>query len=110
MAALWLQQEALSNIASKVLVNFLPRYLVQSAILRSGKDPRACAEGVARNLSRGKVKDIEAKSCYCCGGEGRVAFIVEAPSQDALLETLQEQLDVPIAAISEVQEVSSTAP
>lgn len=90
-------------------MNFLPRYLVQSAILRSGKDPRACAEGVAKNLSRGKVKDIEAKSCYCCGGEGRVAFIVEAPSQDALLETLQEQLDVPIAAISEVQEVNPTA-
>jgi hypothetical protein len=102
-----LQHEALSNNTKILLMNFLPRYLFQSAILRSGKDPKTCAEGVAKNLSRGKVKDIEAKSCYCCVGEGRVAFIVEAPSQDALLETLQEQLDVPIAAISEVQEVTS---
>ncbi|MGD6850986.1 MAG: hypothetical protein ACQCN6_02870 [Candidatus Bathyarchaeia archaeon] len=85
----------------------MPRYLVDSAILKSGKDPQACAEGAAKMLARGKFKDIEAKSCYCCGGEGRVAFIIEGPSQDAVLEVLQEQLDVPIASITEVEDVTA---
>ncbi len=85
----------------------MPRYLIDSAILRSGKDPKTCAEGAAKMLAKGKIKDIEAKSCYCCGPEGRVALIVEAPSRDAVLETLQEQLDIPIASITEVEEVTA---
>ena len=56
-------------------------------------------------LARGKIKDIEAISCYCCTNESRVAFIIEAPSQDAVLETLQEQLDIPIASIMEAEQV-----
>jgi hypothetical protein len=103
-----LQQEALSNNMLKYLQGiFMPRYLVNSAILRSGKDPKSCAEGAAKMLQHGKIKDVEAKSCYCCGQEGRVAFIIEAPSADAVLETLQEQLDIPIASITEVEEVTA---
>ncbi len=83
----------------------MPRYLVNSAILRSGKDPKSCAEGAAKMLARGKIKDIEAKSCYCCTNEARAAFIIEGPSQDAVLETVQEQLDIPVASIVEVEEV-----
>ena len=56
-------------------------------------------------LAGGKVKDVEAKSCYCCGPEGRVAFIIEAPSRDAVLETL-EKIDIPVASILEVEEVT----
>ena len=83
----------------------MARFLVNSAILRSGKDPRTCAEGAAKNLARGKVNDVEVKSCYCCSPEGRVAFIVEAASRDAVLETL-EKIDVPVASILEVEEVT----
>ena len=56
-------------------------------------------------LARGKIKDIEAKACYCCGSEGRVAFIVEAPSRDAVLETF-EKIDIPVASIVEAEEVT----
>lgn len=86
-------------------MNFLPRYLVNSAILQSGKNPKTCAEGAAKMLARGKIKAIEAISCYCCTNEARVAFVIEAPSQDAVLETLQEQLNIPVASIMEAEEV-----
>jgi hypothetical protein len=79
----------------------MPRYLVNSAILRSGTDPRACAEGAAKMLARGKIKDIEAISCYCCTGEQRVAFVIEGPSEQAVLEIVQQQLDIPVASIME---------
>ena len=85
----------------------MPRYLLNSAILRSGRDPRACAQGAAKMLARGKIKDIEAKSCFCCASEGRVAFVVDGPSQDAVLEVVQEQLDIPVASISEVEEIAA---
>ncbi len=85
----------------------MPRYLVNSHILRSGTDPRACAEGVAKNLARGKIKNVEAKSCYCCTDDKRVAFVVEGPDQNSVLEVLQQQLDVPIESIMEVQEVTA---
>ncbi len=83
----------------------MPEYLINSAILRSGKDPKACAEGAAKNLARGKIKGIEAKSCYCCGQDGRVAFLIEGPDEHTVLETIQEQLDIPVASIMEVEEV-----
>lgn len=58
-------------------------------------------------LARGKIKGIEAKTCYCCTNENRVAFIIEGPSQETILEVMQEQLNIPVASISEVQEVAS---
>jgi len=86
-------------------VKFLSRFLVNSAILNSDKNPQACAEGAAKMLSRGKVKDIEAISCYCCSNEARVAFLIEGPSEKAVLETLQEQLNIPVASIMKVEEI-----
>ena len=56
-------------------------------------------------LARGKIQSIEAKACYCYRSEGRVAFVIEAPSQDALLETF-EKIDLPIASITEAEEVT----
>jgi hypothetical protein len=56
-------------------------------------------------LQHGKIKDIEAKACYCCTDQNRVAFLIEGPSQNAVLETVQEQLDIPVASIMEAQEV-----
>jgi hypothetical protein len=87
-------------------VNFLPSYLINSAILQSGKDPKACAQGAAKMLAKGKIKGIEVKACYCCGTENRVAFLIEGPSEDAVLHVIQEQLDIPVASIMEAEEVS----
>ena len=80
------------------------KYLVESAILRSGKDPKTCAEGAAKLLTTGKVRDVEAKSCYCCGNEGRAVFVMEGVSRDAVLEAL-EKIDIPVASIMEIEEV-----
>ncbi len=85
----------------------MPSYIVNSAILRSGKDPKSCATGVAKMLTEGKIKDITVKSCYCCTDEKRVAFVVEGASQDAVLEVM-EKIDLPVASILEVQEVQPT--
>ncbi len=84
----------------------MPKYLVNSAILRSGQNPQSCAEGAAKMLARGKIKDIEAKACYCCRGENRVSFLIEGPSQDVVLEVVQEHLNIPVASITEVQEIT----
>ena len=84
----------------------MSRYLVNSHILRSGNDPRACAEGAAKMLARGKIKDIEAISCFCCTDEKKVAFLIEAPNEDAVLQTLQEQLDIPVESIMKVEQVA----
>ncbi len=81
----------------------MPNYIVNSAILR--KDPKACAEGAAKNLSSGKFKDVAARACYCCGSEGRVAFVIEGASRDAVLQAM-EKLDIPVASIMEAEEVN----
>ena len=57
-------------------------------------------------LAKGKIKDIEVKACYCCGAENRVAFLIEGPSEDAVLHVIQEQIDIPVASIMEAEEVS----
>jgi hypothetical protein len=80
--------------------------MVNSAILKSGKEPKACAQGAAKMLAKGKIKGIEMKACYCCETENRVAFLIEGPSEDAILRVVQEQLDVPVASIMEAEEVS----
>ncbi len=84
----------------------MPDYLVNSAILSSGKDPKTCANGAVKMLSKGKIKEIELKACYCCEAENRVSFIIEGPSEDAVLQVVQEQLDIPVASIMEAEEVS----
>ena len=83
----------------------MPDYLVNSAILRSGKDTKACAEGAAKMLAKGKIKGIEAKACYCCETENRVAFLIDGPSKEAVLQVMQ-QLDIPVASIMEAEQVS----
>ena len=84
----------------------MTNYLVNSAILKSGKNPKACAEGAVKMLSKGKIKNVELKACYCCETENRVSFIIEGPNEDAVLQVVQEQLDIPVASIMEAEEVS----
>ena len=80
--------------------------MVNSAILKSGKNPKACAQGAAKMLAKGKIKGIEMKACYCCETENRLAFLIEGPNEDAVLQVVQEQLDVPVASIMEAEQVS----
>jgi F420-dependent methylenetetrahydromethanopterin dehydrogenase len=81
------------------------RYLLNSAILRSGTDPKACATGAAKMLTSGKIKDISVKSCFCCSDQKRVAFILEAPSSHAVLDAM-EKIDLPVASITEIGRAS----
>ena len=57
-------------------------------------------------LAKGKIKGIEMKACYCCESENRVSFLVEGPSEEAVLQVVQEQLDIPVASIMVAEEVS----
>ena len=57
-------------------------------------------------LAHGKIRDIEAKACYCCKTENRAAFLIEGPSEDAVLQVVQGQLNIPVASITEVQQVT----
>jgi hypothetical protein len=84
----------------------LSDYLVNSAILSSGKNPKTCANGAVKMLSKGKIKNIELKACYCCETENRVSFIINGPSEDAVLQVVQEQLDIPVASVMEAEEIS----
>ena len=84
----------------------MPSYLVNSAILKSGKEPKACAEGAVKMFAKGKIKGIEMKACYCCESENRVSFLVDGPSEEAVLQVVQEQLDIPVASIMVAEEVS----
>ena len=97
-------QFIIPNLINNSEVKLLPRFLVNSAILQSSKEPKTCAEGAAKMLSRGKIKDVEAIACYCCTDEPRVAFLIDGPSKNVVLETVQQHLNIPVASIMEVQE------
>ena len=57
-------------------------------------------------LAKGKIKGIEMTACYCCESENRVAFLVDGPSEEAVLQVIQEQLDIPVASIMVAEQVS----
>ena len=84
----------------------MPRYLVNSAILRSGKDPRACAEGAAKMLAKGKIKDVEAKSCFAVPQKAEWLSSLKEQVKTLCCKILQEQMDIPVASIFEVEEVT----
>lgn len=87
-------------------VPFMTTFIVNSAILRSGRDPEACAAGALKMLTKGGIKNVKLKSCYCCSSEGRVAFIVEAESKEAVLDAMNK-IDIPVASIMEAEEVKT---
>lgn len=80
-------------------------FLVKSAIICSDKNPKVCAEGVAKMLTRGKIKGIQVKSCWCSIKESRIEFIIEAPSEEALMQVL-EKIDVPAESILPAAQVA----
>ena len=81
-------------------------FVVNSAILSPAQDPKACAVGAPKMLNASGVKDVKVRSCYCCGSEGRVVFIVDGPSTDDVLEAFNK-INVPVASIMEAEEIKS---
>jgi ribosomal protein S11 len=81
-------------------------FVVNSAILSSNMDAKACAVGAPKMLKDAGVENVKVKSCYCCGEEGRVVFIMSGDSRDAVLEAFQK-VNVPVASIMESTEVST---
>jgi ribosomal protein S11 len=79
-------------------------FVVNSAILNSNTDAKACAVGAPKMLKDAGIENVKVKSCYCCGEEGRVVFIMIGDSRDAVLEAFQK-VNVPVASIMETTEV-----
>jgi hypothetical protein len=80
-------------------------FVVNSAILSPSTDAKACAVGAPKMLKDSGVENVKVKSCYCCGSEGRVVFIMEGGSRDAVLEAFLK-VNVPVASIMEAEEVT----
>ena len=79
-------------------------FVVNSAILSPTMDTKACAVGAPKMLKNAGVENVKVKSCYCCGEEGRVVFIMEGDNRDAVLEAFLK-VNVPVASIMEAEEV-----
>ena len=60
----------------------------------------------SQNAFQRKIANIQLKACYCCETENRVSFIINGPSEDAVLQVEQEQLDIPVTSIMEAEEIS----
>ena len=82
----------------------MPTFVVNSAILRPPMDAKSCAVGAPKMLMQAGVRNVKLRSCYCCGSEGRVVFIVHGESSEAVLEAFN-RINVPIASIMEAEEV-----
>ena len=82
----------------------MKEFIVNSAILPGEIDPVACAMGIPKMLRDAGVKDIHAKTCYCCGAEGKVIFEFEASSKESLSKALRK-IDLPIESIMETTKV-----
>ena len=82
----------------------MPTFIVNSAILRPAQDPKACAIGAPKMLTRAGIKDVTLRSCYCCSEYGNVVFVVEGASRDSVLQAFN-QINVPIASIMEAEEI-----
>jgi hypothetical protein len=80
-------------------------FVVNSAILRPSIDAKACAVGAPKMLMEEGVKNAKVTSCYCYGPEGRVFFIIEGESRNAVLEAFLK-INVPMASIMEAEEVA----
>lgn len=80
----------------------MPTFIVNSAILRPSRDPKACATETPKVFLQLGTKDVKLQACYCCSDEGRVVFVMQGPNQDAILDTLNK-LNVPVASIMEAE-------
>ena len=85
----------------------MPTYIVNTAILRPAQDPKACAIGAPKMLTRAGMKNIKLRSCYCCAEHGSVVFVLEGENRDSVLEAFN-RVNIPVASILEVEEIKVT--
>lgn len=83
----------------------MKKFIVNSAILPPKIDPKACAMNAPKMLKNAGITDAKIESCYCCGSEGRVVFVVEGESRETVLGAL-DRINVPVASIMETDEIS----
>ena len=88
--------------------DFIPTFIVNTAILKPAQDPKACAVGAPKQLMQAGVKGLKLRSCYCCSEYGSVVFVIDGASRDSVLEAFN-QINVPVASILEAEEIKQTA-
>jgi hypothetical protein len=76
------------------------KFVVNSGILPMQFDPLACNTAVPKMLKDAGYKDVLVKTCYCCNTDRKVVFEVDAPSKDALAESLKK-INFPVESIME---------
>jgi hypothetical protein len=81
----------------------MPKFIVNTAILRPLEDPKACAVGAPKMLANAG-SNLKIRSCYCCSEFGSVVFVLEGETQDSVLEAFNK-INVPVASIVEVEEI-----
>jgi hypothetical protein len=84
--------------------DYMPTFVVNTAILQPRQEPEACARGTPEMIANSGIKNVETRSCYCCTEHGSVTFIMEGPSRDKILEAFN-RINVPVASILEAREV-----
>jgi len=94
--------------ASSTGSEFMPTYIVSSAILRPSQDPKACATNTPRMLVQSGITDIKLRSCYCCSDYGNVVFVVDGESRDSVLQAFN-RINVPIASVLQAEEIRQTS-
>jgi hypothetical protein len=80
-------------------------FVVNSAILTPTMNAKACAVGAPKMLRNAGVETVKVKSCYCCGEEGKVVFIMEGENRDTVLEAFLK-VNIPVATIMEAEEIT----
>jgi hypothetical protein len=85
----------------------MEKFIVNSAVLSAGMDPVACAMGIPKMFKNQGISDVKVKSCYCCGKDGKMVLVAEAPNKETLQSALGK-INVPIDSIMETKEVKPT--
>jgi hypothetical protein len=103
-----LQQSLISPENACSCGEVLPTFIVNSAILRPAQDPRACAVGAPKMLTRAGVQGVKLRSCYCCSEYGSAVFVVDGDSREVVLDAFN-RINVPVASINVVEEIPQQA-
>jgi len=82
----------------------MKKFIINTAILSPGINPKSCAANAPRMLAKAGVEDVKIISCYCCGSEGRAVFVAAADNRETVLSAFNK-INVPVASIMETEEI-----
>jgi hypothetical protein len=80
------------------------KFIVSSGLLPGSMDAISCALAIPKMLQEKGIKDVKVTNCYCCGGDGKVVFVTDAPSKEKVLDAMAK-IDLPTASVMETKEV-----